>query len=90
MVELGLIYYYVVSTIVALIAGLLIRLPISIDSDSFEGNILFPTVFVALGLTAIVEYLFNLNLIVCLLIGILSALFSKYTNRIFNGVDYGN
>jgi energy-converting hydrogenase A subunit A len=84
------VLYYGISTILSVILGILVKLPIKIDSDSFEGNALFPTIFVALGLTAIIDYLFGLNVVVCVIIGITSALFSKYVNRIFNGVEYGN
>ncbi|AEH07011.1 energy-converting NiFe hydrogenase A subunit EhaA [Methanothermococcus okinawensis] len=89
-----LIYLYSSSVISSLIIGALIRLPLKPDMDSFEGNVLFPNIFVALGLTAITNFLFNINmdiisyLIAGIVIGIISALFSKYANRIFPGVDY--
>jgi len=86
----NLFYYYGISVVASLVIGILLRLPIKVNPDSFEGNVLFPTVFIALGLTAIVDYLFSLNMVLCVGVGIISALFSKYANRIFPGVEYGN
>jgi energy-converting hydrogenase A subunit A len=85
-----LIYFYGISVISSIVIGAMLKLPLKPNMDSFEGNILFPTVFVALGLTAITEFLFGLDIVLCIIMGITSALFSKYTNRIFPGVDYGN
>ncbi|WP_292461200.1 energy-converting NiFe hydrogenase A subunit EhaA [Methanothermococcus sp.] len=85
-----LIYFYGISIISSIIIGILLKMPLKPNTNSFEGNILFPTVFVALGLTAIAEFLFGLDIILCVIIGVFSALFSKYINRIFPGVDYGN
>lgn len=82
--------YYGGAIIVSIIIGLLLRLPLKIDIDSFEANVIFPTVFIALGLCALVEFLFGLNLIMGIIIGFISALFSKYSMNIFSGVDYGS
>lgn len=88
--EPNLLYYYGISIVASLVIGMILKLPVKVNTDSFEGNVLFPTVFVALGLTAIIDYLFSLNAIACLGVGIISALFSKYANSIFSGVEYGN
>ena len=59
---------------------------ISFDMDSFEGSVLFPTPFVALGLTALIGYLITLDLISSVIIGIFASVFSKFANKIFPGV----
>jgi energy-converting hydrogenase A subunit A len=82
--------YYGVAIVVSIIIGLLLRLPLKIDIDSFEANAIFPPVFIALGLCALVEFLFSSNLIMGIIIGFISALFSKYSMNIFSGVDYGS
>jgi len=74
----------------SIIFGAILKLPLKPDMDSFECNVLFPTIFVALGLTAITESLFGLDVVLCVIIGMVSALFSKYANRIFPGVEYGD
>lgn len=84
------IYYYVISVMVSVVMGLIIKLPLKLDKESFEGNLFFPTIFIALGLTSIVEFLFGLNIIFSLFIGLISPIFSKYVNIIFPGVEYGS
>ncbi|HIQ39413.1 MAG TPA: hypothetical protein EYH53_05345 [Methanothermococcus okinawensis] len=84
-----LIFYYILSLAISLVVGFIIRLPLKIDTNSFKGNLFFPTVFVTLGLMAIVDILFNLNLVFSIIVGILSPLFSKYVDVIFPGVSYG-
>jgi len=81
--------YYILSVVISLVVGFIIGLPVEIDVNSFKGNLFFPTVFVALGLTAVIDILFNLNLVFTLLVGIFSPLFSKYVDLIFPGVSYG-
>jgi energy-converting hydrogenase A subunit A len=90
MIENLFYYYYGISVVVSLAIGILFRLPIKVNSDSFEGNALFPTVFIALGLTAIVDHLFSLSISSCIGVGVFSALLSKYVNKVFPGVEYGN
>ena len=85
-----LIYFYSISVVSSIAIGVMLKLPLKPNMDSFEGNVIFPTVFTALGLTAITEFLFGLDAVLCVILGVVSALFSKYTNRIFSGVDYGN
>ena len=84
-----MIFYYILSLAISLVVGFIIRLPLKIDTNSFKGNLFFPTVFVTLGLMAIVDILFNLNLVFSIIVGILSPLFSKYVDVIFPGVSYG-
>jgi len=84
-----LILYYILSVVISLVVGLVIKLPLKMDTNSFRGNLFFPTIFTALGLMAVVDTLFGLNLVFSVLIGILSPLFSKYVDVIFPGVDYG-
>ena len=87
MVEL--IFYYILSVVISLVVGLIIKLPLKIDINSFKGNLFFPTVFIVLGLMAVVDSLFGLNLVFTILVGIISPLFSKYVDVIFPGVNYG-
>ncbi|HIP17245.1 MAG TPA: hypothetical protein EYG76_02945 [Methanothermococcus okinawensis] len=84
------VYCYIISVIISVIIGLIIKLPLKLDKKSFEGNLFFPTIFIALGLTSIVEFLFGLNIIFSLFIGLISPIFSKYVNIIFPGVKYGS
>ncbi|MDK2789739.1 MAG: energy-converting hydrogenase subunit [Methanothermococcus sp.] len=83
------IIYYSISVVSSLIFALLFRMPLLPNMDSFETYVLFPTPFVALGLTGILKLLFGLDVVICVVVGIVSALFSKYANRIFPGVSYG-
>lgn len=83
------ITYYGISVVSSLIFAFLLRMPLFPDTDSFETYVLFPTPFVALGLTGILKFLFGLDVVICVVVGIISALFSKYANRIFPGVSYG-
>jgi len=84
-----LIFYYILSVVISLVVGLIIKLPLKIDTNSFKGNLFFPTVFIVLGLMAVVDSLFSLNLVFSILVGIVSPLFSKYVDVIFPGVNYG-
>ncbi|HID65808.1 MAG TPA: hypothetical protein EYP32_02765 [Aquificaceae bacterium] len=77
------------SVVISLVVGLIIKLPLKIDTNSFKGNLFFPTVFIVLGLMAVVDSLFSLNLVFSILVGIVSPLFSKYVDVIFPGVNYG-
>ncbi|HIC99620.1 MAG TPA: hypothetical protein EYP08_08405 [Pyrodictiaceae archaeon] len=85
-----LIFYYILSLVISLIVGFIIRLPLKVDTDSFKGNLFFPTVFVTLGLISVVDILFSLNLVFSIIVGIVSPLFSKYVDVVFPGVSYGN
>jgi len=81
--------YYILSVVTSLVVGLVIGLPPKVDINSFKGNLFFPTVFIALGLAAVTDFLFTLNLVFSILVGVVSSLFSKYVDVIFPGVSYG-
>lgn len=85
-----LIFYYILSLAISLVVGFIIKLPLKVDTNSFKGNLFFPTVFVTLGLIAVVDLLFSLNIVFSTIVGILSPFFSKYVDVIFPGVSYGN
>jgi len=85
-----LIYLYIISVVVAIFVGFILRLPFKIDIDSFEGNVFFPTIVISLGLMAILEYFGATGYIYPILTGVVGGVVSKYINRLFPGVDYGN
>lgn len=87
---LMVLLYYCIAVISATLFGALIGLKLSFDMDSFESSLLFPTPIVALGLTAIFGYLFSLDIISSVAIGIFASIFSKCANKIFPGVLDGN
>ncbi|MBA2857580.1 energy-converting hydrogenase A subunit A [Methanococcus maripaludis] len=82
-----LLINYAVSLVSAIVVGAVLGMKLSFDMDSFEGSVLFPTPFVAIGLTALIGYLINLDLVSSIIIGIFASVFSKFTNKIFPGVN---
>ncbi len=81
--------FYGGALIVSLIVGFLLKLPLKVNKESFESNVFFPTIFIVLGLCAITKFLFGYNIVYGIIIGIISAIFSKYAINLFSGVDYG-
>ncbi|ABO34447.1 membrane-bound hydrogenase subunit ehaA [Methanococcus maripaludis C5] len=81
-----LLINYAVALVSSIVVGAILGMKISFDMDSFEGSVLFPTPFVALGLTALIGYLITLDLISSVIIGIFASVFSKFANKIFPGV----
>ena len=72
---------YIIAVLSAVIVGFIIRLPLLPEKpirDSFTISIIFPTTVIALGLSAMVFELGWGGIIVGVIIGILSALISKY------------
>ena len=72
---------YVLAVISAIIVGFILRLPLLPEKpmrDSWTISIIFPTIIIALGLCAMVFELGWNGMIVGIVIGILSALISKY------------
>ena len=81
-----LLINYAVALVSSIVVGAILGMKISFDMDSFEGSVLFPTPFVALGLTALIGYLITLDLISSVIIGIFASVLSKFANKIFPGV----
>ena len=79
--------YYAVSVIASIIFAFMLKMPVIPKErpirDSFETSVLFPTPIIALGLTVIDKILFAPDLVSCVLIGLISALFSKFSDKIF-------
>jgi energy-converting hydrogenase A subunit A len=76
-----LISSYVLAVISAVIVGLLLRIPILPERpmrQSWTISIVFPTAVLALGFNAMVFKLGVDGLLVSVIIGVLTALFSKY------------
>ena len=72
---------YFLAVISAIIVGFILRLPLLPERpmrDSWTISIIFPTIIIALGLSAMVFKLGWNGMIVGIIIGILSALISKY------------
>jgi len=82
-----LLTYYAISVACAVVFGAFMGMKFSFDMDSFEGSLLFPTPFVALGLTALLGYFVSLDMISSAVIGIFAGIFSKCANKIFPGVN---
>ncbi|MBP2172857.1 energy-converting NiFe hydrogenase A subunit EhaA [Methanococcus voltae] len=74
---------FVIAVLVSMTIAYLLKLKISYDMNSFEPTALFPTPFVAVGLTAIMHRFIELDVVVAVSIGIISGIFSKYANKIF-------
>lgn len=95
--ETYIILNYVLAIISAIVVGLLVKLPILPERpmrDSWTLSAVFPTSIIALGLSAMVfkMVIFDLYLgmVVAIIIGILSALFTKFLfGRIFPIPDGG-
>jgi len=76
-----LVSSYVLAVVSAVIVGLLLRIPILPEKpmrQSWTVSIVFPTAVLALGFTAMVFKLGVDGLLVAVIIGVLTALFSKY------------
>jgi energy-converting hydrogenase A subunit A len=72
---------YILAVVSALIVGLLLRLPLLPERPmrhSWTVSIIFPTSVLALGFTAIVFKLGYEGLLVAVIVGVLTAIFSKY------------
>ncbi len=72
---------YILAIAAAVIIGLILRLPLLPERpmrQSWTISVIFPTAVLALGFTAMVFKLGYQGMIVALIIGVLSALFSKY------------
>lgn len=80
-VDVVTITSYVLAIISAIIVGIILRLPLLPERPirhSFTASIIFPTTVIALGLCAMVFKLGWEGMIVGIVIGIISALISKY------------
>lgn len=80
-VDVLTILSYTLAVVSAVIIGLVLRLPLLPERpirDSWTISIIFPTTVIALGLSAIVFELGWNGIIVGIVIGVLSALISKY------------
>lgn len=72
---------YILAIAAAVIMGLILRLPLLPERpmrQSWTISVIFPTAVLALGFTAMVFKLGYQGMVVALIIGVLSALFSKY------------
>lgn len=72
---------YALAVLAAVVVGLVLRLPLLPERPmrhSFTISIVFPTAVLALGFTAIVFKLGYEGLLVAVVIGVLTAIFSKY------------
>jgi len=85
---------YLIAMASAVILGIILRLPLLPDKpmrESWTISVIFPTIIIAIGLFAIINYfkIYN-NIYTALLIGIFSAIFSKYLlERAFPKPDLG-
>jgi len=66
----------------AMVLGLLLRLPILPEKpmrNSWKISVVFPTIIIAIGLYAIVDYfrIYN-NIYMAIIIGIIAAVFSRF------------
>lgn len=80
-VDIVTVTSYVLAVISAIIVGFILKLPLLPERpirDSWTISIIFPTIIIALGLSAIVFELGWNGMIVGTVIGILSAFISKY------------
>lgn len=80
-VDVITIMSYILAVVSAIIVGVILRLPILPERPirhSFTASIIFPTTVIALGLSAMVFKLGWEGMIVGIIVGILSALISKY------------
>ncbi len=72
---------YLLAVVSAVIVGLILRLPLLPERpmrDSWTISIIFPTAVIALGLSAMVFKLGWDGMIVGIVVGVISALISKY------------
>ena len=80
-VDVVTILSYTLAVITAVVAGFILRLPLIPEKPirySFTIRIIFPTVVIALGLSAMVFELGWGGIVVGVIVGITSALISKY------------
>ncbi|WP_331275702.1 energy-converting hydrogenase A subunit A EhaA [Methanobacterium veterum] len=80
-VDIVTVLSYVLAVISAIIVGFILRLPLLPERpmrDSWTISIIFPTIIIALGLSAMVFELGWNGMIVGIVTGVLSALISKY------------
>ncbi len=80
-VDIVTVLSYVLAVISAIIVGFILRLPLLPERpmrDSWTISIIFPTIIIALGLSAMVFELGWNGIIVGIVVGVLSALISKY------------
>lgn len=73
---------YILVIISAMVLGLLLRLPILPEKpmrNSWKISVVFPTIIIAMGLYAIVDYfrIYN-NIYTAIIIGIFAAVFSRF------------
>jgi len=76
-----LISSYVLAVLSAMIVGIVLKIPVLPERpmrQSWTISIIFPTAVLALGFTAMVSKLGVDGLLVAVIIGIITALFSKY------------
>lgn len=72
---------YILAVVSALIVGLVLRLPLLPERPmrhSWTVSIIFPTSVLALGFTAIVFKMGYEGLLVAVIVGVLTAIFTKY------------
>jgi energy-converting hydrogenase A subunit A len=72
---------YILAVVSALIVGLVLRLPLLPERPmrhSWTISIIFPTSVLALGFTAIVFKMGYEGLLVAVIVGVLTAIFTKY------------
>jgi len=72
---------YLLALVSAMIVGLVLRIPILPERpmrQSWTISIIFPTLVLALGFTAISFKLGHQSMIIAVVIGVLTAVFSKY------------
>ncbi len=80
-VDIVTVMSYVLAAVSAIIVGFILKIPLLPERpirDSWTTSIIFPTVIIALGLSAMVFELGWDGIIVGIIIGVLSALISKY------------
>ncbi|MGC9516129.1 MAG: energy-converting hydrogenase A subunit A EhaA [Methanomicrobiales archaeon] len=95
--ETYILINYVIAIIFAIVVGLIVKLPLLPEKpmrDSWTLSAIFPTSIIALGFSAILYkfFIFDLytGILVAVIIGILSALFTKFVfTRIFPQPDGG-
>jgi energy-converting hydrogenase A subunit A len=85
---------YLIAVASAVIVAMILRLPLLLEKpmrESWTISIIFPTIIIAIGLFAIINYfkVYN-NIYTAIVIGIFSAIFSKYLlERTFPKPDLG-
>ncbi len=80
-VDIVTLISYALAAVSAIVVGLILRLPLLPEKpmrDSWTTSIIFPTVIIALGLSAMVFELGWKGVVVGIAVGVVSALISKY------------